>query len=205
MIYKNIDSVNNPLFKKCWDIYCSNFPLTERRDLIEQKQIFKTYSSGNINSSNSEYIFLALLKKCTEKDTNFIIVDNVPCVLVGILTYWNFSEVIYVEHLAINQIVQGMGIGKIAVDYLKECTQIKYNNKPLLLEIELPNNFMTKRRESFYKKLDFKVNDHEHFQPCFHKGDEPLEMQIMTWPTIVSSETYSTFKKEQDNMMPHFH
>ncbi|MEG2471326.1 MAG: hypothetical protein RSA75_08665, partial [Bacteroidales bacterium] len=69
MIYKNIDSVNNPLFKKCWDIYCSNFPLTERRDLIEQKQIFKTYSSGNINSSNSEYIFLALLKKCTDKDT----------------------------------------------------------------------------------------------------------------------------------------
>lgn len=185
MIYKNITTTNDPLFKKCWDIYCSNFPLDERRDLLEQKRAFDTYNN---------YRFVALLQKS----------NNTEPVPVGIFAYWNFSQVIFGEHLAIDKSFQGMGIGKIAIDYLKECSVREYDNKPIVLEIELPNDFTTKRRESFYKKLDFKINSHEHFQPCYHKGDEPVEMLILSWPHIIDAQTYAQFYKEQQEIMPLF-
>ncbi|MEG0517692.1 MAG: GNAT family N-acetyltransferase [Bacteroidales bacterium] len=184
MIYKNITSANDPLFKKCREIYCSNFPLNERRDLLEQKRAL-TYNN---------YRFIALLQKNNHAEP----------ILVGILAYWNFSQVIFGEHLAIDQSMQGMGIGKIAIDYLKDCSAKEFDNKPIVLEIEIPNDFTTKRRESFYKKLDFKINPHEHFQPCYHKADEPIEMLIMSWPHIIDNQTYSQFYKEQQEIMPHF-
>lgn len=206
MIYKSINSGKDPLFKKCWEIYCSNFPLNERRDLLEQKRIFETYCNTDKEENNS-FNFIALLK--TEDNNKHIggevtIIDNTPCILVGIITYWNFSEVVFAEHLAISKNVQGIGIGKIAIDYLKRCAALKFNNKPIILEIEVPNDFMTKRRESFYKKLDFNINTHEHFQPCFHKEDEPIEMQIMSWPQIIDNHTYNRFNREQLEIMPKF-
>lgn len=204
MIYKRIKSTSDPLFKNCWEIYCSNFPLEERRDLLEQKRIFERYCSS-ANESEDSFIFNALLKKCdghTPAPGEVITVEGTPCTLVGIFAYWNFSGVIFGEHLAISQLVQGSGIGKIAIDHLKAFAEPR--KKPILLEIEVPKDTITKRRESFYKRLDFKVNPHEHFQPCYHEGDEPIEMVIMTWPEIVDQATYWQFREEQQAIMPVF-
>lgn len=204
MIYRRITSTSDPLFKSCWDIYCSNFPLEERRDLLEQKRIFNTYCN-NPQEENNIFIFNALLEKCDNNKNingNIFKVDGVNCSLVGIFSYWNFTRVAFGEHLAISQNVQGMGIGKIAIDHLKRyATEQK---KPILLEIEVPRDSITRRRESFYKKLGFKENPHEHFQPCYHKGDEPIEMVIMTWPEVVDEAAYNQFRTEQQAIMPVF-
>lgn len=189
MIYKRIKTTSDPLFKSCWEIYCSNFPLEERRDLLEQKRIFDIYCS-HPNEQEHPFIFNALLKKCD------------PDVPAGIFAYWEFSEVIFGEHLAISQQIQGSGLGKIAISHLKTVAETR--KKPILLEIEFPKDNLTKRRESFYKRLDFKINPYEHFQPCYHKGDEPVEMLIMTWPREVDEATYERFKQEQMAIMPVF-
>lgn len=195
---------------------------------MEQKRIFETYCN-NKRAEKNIFVFTALLKRADNEllsnregmnenmiKEEIVMVDGVPCILTGILAYWHFSQVIFGEHLAINKKIQGMGMGKIAINHLKEIasagcntTQNKIDNltgkpKTILLEIELPVDFITKRRESFYKKLDFKENSYEHFQPCYHKGDEPIEMVIMTWPEIVESNVYDQFKREQDEIMPKF-
>lgn len=210
MIYQRIKTTNDPLFKSCWEIYCANFPLEERRDLLEQKRMFDLY--GNDPEGEERFIFMALLKKKTEcqpagsgdgaAEAGSVPIDGIPCIPVGIFAYWNFSNVIFGEHLAISQHVQGMGIGKIAMEHLKAFAL--RHQKPIVLEIELPCDTLTKRRETFYKRLDFKSNPHEHFQPCYHPGDEPIEMLILSWPNPIAEVTYEQFKAEQLEIMPRF-
>ncbi len=203
MIYRRIKTINDPLFKSCWDVYCSNFPLQERRDLLEQKRIFDIYCN-NADKEDDKFIFNALLKRCDTCTPGeaVIVEDGVNYMLSGIFSYWVFSQVIFGEHLAITRNMQGTGIGKRAVDHLKEFAVS--HDKPILLEIEVPEDIITKRREAFYKKLNFKINPYEHFQPCYHRNDEPVEMVIMTWPEIVDIGTYNKFKEEQQEIMPEF-
>lgn len=188
MKFQRIQSINDPLFKKSWEIYCSNFPLEERRDLIEQKRIFENYSCDKLNINNKyEYVFESLTKDGSA---------------IGIVAYWLFPNSIFIEHIAISSNMQGLGIGKIAIDHIKDI----YNNynKPIILEIEIPNCYITKRRESFYKKLDFKENSHDHVQPIYHIADEPIEMVIMSWPHAINEDTYLEFKDYQLEIMPSF-
>ena len=68
---------------------------------------------------------------------------------------------------------------------------------PVILEIEMPVDELTKRRLKFYELAGFIRNPHKHYMPPYHENDPPLEMEILTYPTQISEELYQRFARFQ--------
>lgn len=181
MLFTKIDSAEHPLFARCREIYCANFPENEQRELEEQIRIINEYPN---------YSFYALSPREDEG------------VVLGIIAFWRFKHSYFAEHLAIDDKFKGLGYGTTAIEYLKEQTDME--RVPLLLEVEVPKSDTDIKRIAFYNRLDFDINEITHFQPPFHKGEQPLEMKLMTYPYQISEKEYRIFKEEYISIMPDF-
>ena len=50
---------------------------------------------------------------------------------------------------------------------------------PVVLEVEMPTEEMSRRRIGFYERLGFVLDCHVYFQPPYRKGEAFLEMRLM--------------------------
>lgn len=181
MIFTRIESLSHPLYSKCREIYCKNFPKNEQREEQEQKRILEEYDN---------YFLYAL----TPQES--------PETVLGLLAFWRFKHCYFAEHLAIDDSFKGLGYGSTAIEFLKEKSDDE--RIPLLLEAEVPHTEEAVRRIAFYNRLELDINDIHHFQPPFHKGDQPLEMKLMTYPYLITEKEYNIFKDEYHSIMPNF-
>ena len=108
--------------------------------------------------------------------------------LMGIVFYWQTKDFLYLEHLATKPELRNRGIGALALGLLKE------KNVPIILEIEPPEDELTKRRYGFYRRNDFIMTEHYHIQAKYHIGDEDLELKILSYPHGISAAQYETFR-----------
>lgn len=182
--YIRITDTQDPLFKDCREIYENSFPIEEQRSADEQERVFKKY--GN-------FYFYAISDSSISLRKSGI---------VGFITFWEFGGVLFGEHLAIDDSLRGKDIGGAAIKFLKEKSLAA--GKPLILEIEIPTDPLKRRREQFYLRHGFVMNDIKHFQPPFHKGEAPLELLIMSYPSHISQEVYDRFYPEYKAIMPEF-
>ena len=106
------------------------------------------------------------------------------------------------EHLAIDDKYKGLGYGTTAIEFLKEKSD--QERVPLLLEVELPKSEADIKRIAFYNSLDLDINDIRHYQPPFHKGEQPLELKLMTYPYLITEKEYNIFMEEYKSIMPDF-
>lgn len=116
----------------------------------------------------------------------------------GFITGWDFGDFIYLEHFAIDESMRNGGIGSKALKaYLGQLS------KPVVLEVEMPTEEISKRRVGFYERLGFKLDKHTYYQPPYRKGDNFLEMRLMTYGEIDLDKTFdqvnSTIHKEVYN------
>ena len=93
---------------------------------------------------------------------------------VGFINSWRFDSFSYVEHFAIDESARNGGIGAKAMSLFLESQDC-----PVVLEVELPTDDMSKRRIGFYERLGFVLDDHKYFQPPYRVGEGFLEMRIM--------------------------
>ena len=116
-----------------------------------------------------------LLKALDEKSNLdfFVITDN-QANAIGIISLWSFEEFIYIEHFAIQQNERGKGIGSSVLSSLAN----KYS-KPVLLEVELPENDLAKRRIAFYQRHGFAIQPYDYTQPAYDKTKQSLPMIVM--------------------------
>lgn len=105
--------------------------------------------------------------------SNNVIMDgDVP---VGLAAYWDFGSFCYVEHLAVDPRRRNGGYGARAVHHL--CA---LSGKPVVLEVELPDNETARRRIGFYRRLGFVLWDGQPYrQPPYKPGDGWLPMYLM--------------------------
>ena len=67
---------------------------------------------------------------------------------IGILTYWTFDELVYVEHFAIAEELRNQGLGKaVFLNFLSQQTE------QVVLEVELPNTEEADHRVEFYASM----------------------------------------------------
>ncbi|MFI3262284.1 MAG: GNAT family N-acetyltransferase [Rikenellaceae bacterium] len=159
---------NQPLFVKCWNLYVNAFPEEERRT--------KEYHLDTLKKI--EFNFEAILD-----DEKF----------VGILCWWSFESIRYIEHFATSPELRGAGYGKIILEQF-----IKENNKPVILEVELPDCTLNKRRIAFYERLGFIFNDCDYAHPPYSnkKDDEFLNLKLMTYPKSIDETDVDKFKEQ---------
>ena len=174
MIEFKIQCLKNPQdfwFKEFWKIYSESFPFNERRDYEQQVVV--------LNNPGYELDIYFLEDK-----------------LSGFISYWKSDEFAFVEHLAISPDFQDQGIGSALLKPF-----IENQSVPVILEIEPPVDQITTRRLRFYESLGFVTNPHIHFQPPFHVGDNPLPVNILTYPDTISNNLYNRFSQFQKKIM----
>ncbi len=162
---QRISETGNLSFKEAWNLYKKSFPREERRVLTSQKRII----------NDPRYHFEII----TDQGT-----------VTGLLLWWQFHELRYIEHLAIKPALRGKGLGKsIVSDFIKE------NSDLIILEVEKPGDKqMNERRINFYRRLGFYLNDYHYKQPSYTKQGKAVPLMLMTWPEPIGTEILTYFK-----------
>lgn len=98
---------------------------------------------------------------------------------------WDFPKFLFVEHLAVNPIYRGGGIGtKIMKDLIKSC------NKRVILEIEPPQNEISIKRLQFYERLGFHICNYEYYQKPLREGQGQLRLNLMSYPDFLDKNSF---------------
>lgn len=137
-----------------------------------------------------EYRELEELRKYTDTKSHFhnniIFHNDIP---VGFITYWNFGSFYYVEHFAIDPAQRNGGHGKNVLNHL--CQLLEH---PIILEVEAPDEEMSRRRINFYQRHGFSLWETPYKQPPYKAGDNYLPMFLMAYGDLQSEKDYDTVK-----------
>lgn len=144
-----------------------SFPLQERRDSLLQRYY----------TDNKSHFHCNIIKD-----------GEIP---IGLITYWDFKDFIYIEHFAISPQYRNHGYGTKTLEALKYHT-----STPLVLEAEEPINEQSKRRIEFYQRNGFKLEKHFYLQPPYREGDKWFPLKLMTFG-IEDIESLFLFIKTQ--------
>ncbi len=109
----------------------------------------------------------------------------------GLLNYWSFQGFRYIEHFAVAPRLRGRGIGTEALKQL--CST---PDEPIVLEVEMPETEMARRRVDFYLRLGFTLWDKCYMQPPYRPEEESryLPMRLMAWGALDSEKDYERVK-----------
>lgn len=129
-----------------WDLYCAAFPVEERRGRDSHEQALR-----------DEHFQACRLEEGGE--------------FVGLLTWWQWEGMLYIEHLAIAEEKRGKGYGHAALAELQ-----RSSGQDIILEIEPVCDEATARRLAFYSSCGFRALPHPHVQLAYQRGcaDVPL-------------------------------
>ena len=162
--FKRMMNTESNDFQQVWNLYVDSFPKNERRDIAGQAHILKL----------KNYYCQSVYK------------DEL---CVGLLFWWDFKTLKYIEHLAIIPTRQNEGLGSLIMkNFLNQD-----NSKLILLEVEPPITEIQKKRVQFYKKLDFKMNGYNYMQPAYQKTTKPIPLTLLTFPSLLNNENYQEF------------
>lgn len=160
-----IKDSKHPLYAYSENILVTSFPKDEYRDLTQQKEY-----------TNSNALF-----NC------HVITDNDKP--IGIINYWRFNQFCYIEHFAIDSALRNQGYGKMVLELLKEKI-----NKPIILEVEVPDTEIAIRRISFYKRTGLKLCNQPYLQPPYRKEDDFIPMRIMVYGSELNDDDFALIK-----------
>ena len=149
-----------------WKLYQSSFPVHEKRTSGRQEGLF-----GDPRYHLDFY---------TEAG-----------VLVAFMSYWDFDDVIYIEHYAVNPAMRGGGYGSSILDRF-----LMQASKPVVLEIDPVEDEISARRLRFYKALGFAKNPYKHIQPAYAEGFDGFVLTVLSYPRALCRAEYDKFYGE---------
>lgn len=94
----------------------------------------------------------------------------------GFITTWHFDSFIYGEHFAILPEMRNGGFGGKAYDMLLE----QCGDKDLIIEVEMPEDEMAKRRIKFYERHRMAIVECDYLQPPYTAGGEYFPLRLMS-------------------------
>ena len=166
-----LKNISDHYFHKAWELYNDAFPFEERRLLDHQSYTLQ----------NDHYHF------------DIVIDENQ---FMGFILWWDFDTHRFVDHFATAIEQRNKGVGKII---LKEF--IDYEDKPVILEVELPVSNVNKRRIKFYERLGFKLNQHHYEMPPLREDQSPLLLLLMSYPSIISEKDVDLFVEKYHHII----
>ena len=149
-------------FDRIYEIMEKSFPDDEYREYEEQRELF----------SRPEYSVYVVDGQSGSES------------LKAFSAVWEFDDFMYIEHLAVNPDNRNGGVGASILKSLQDMS-----DKPICLEVELPENELARRRIGFYSRNGFNLNHYPYIQPPMSAGKNPVPLLIMTTGgTILESE-----------------
>ncbi|MGN0864648.1 MAG: GNAT family N-acetyltransferase [Akkermansia sp.] len=108
---------------------------------------------------------------------------------VGALLWWEHADFLYLEHFFVYPEERNRGWGAAAL----RCLQAL--GRPIVLEIEPPQDDISRRRRAFYERCGFCTTEHAHLQPPYHAGQAELPLVVMSYPRAVDAAEYAAFNR----------
>ncbi len=147
---RRITNASDEEFGKLMQLYTEAFPLEERRDEEQLREMLVGEPRMFFNAVS-----------CDGK-------------LVGLFVYWNLGTFYYLEHLAVYAEMRNAKIGQQALDWMKE------NLDGLrILEVEPEETEIATRRIRYYERNGYVVYDKEYQQPSYRPGGEGCPLWVM--------------------------
>ncbi len=148
-------------------LYEESFPECERRN--------NTQLSNIANCDKRFYIIAAIV------GNNF----------AGFLSFWDFNDFIYVEHLAVCKNMRMKGIGSNLIKHLMSL----YPKLNVVLEVEPDTDDTSHKRIKFYQKLGFHLfSTYPYLQPPYSPELQPVKLHIMASQPVSTTELDSFTK-----------
>ena len=168
MIEFNPIKTTDPSYPFVENLLHESFPEEERRDDDMQRY----------NTDNNPLFTAYLITDDTEN--------------IGLITLWRLSGFLYVEHLATSPSVRNKGYGKMIMQALLN----NFPDSKIVLEVELPEDELSKRRIGFYERNGFTLCEKPYMQPPYRKSGSPIPMYIMYSGTESIDEMFETITSE---------
>ena len=135
------------------ELYVANFPDSERRE------------------------WPAVMQLMRDEPRFHVIIAEDGGLTAGFVSYWNFDDFNYIEHLAVDANQRNQGTGSQLVN------QIMSLASPVVLEVEPPTTAAACKRVCFYQRLGLVLHDDvEYMQPPYGPGKPWVPLQLMTSP-----------------------
>lgn len=157
----------NKNFDKIFSLMQASFPEEEFRDYEGQKKLL----------DNPKYSIIARFSSDDE--------------LIGFISFWSLDGFNFIEHFAVNPSQRGQGTGS---KMLKEF--IKDSGKPIILEVEIPENEMAERRIGFYERNGFLLNTFDYYQKPLRPQFSEVKLYLMSYPKKLSNKEFEQVKNE---------
>ncbi len=158
-------NTSDTYFNQAWQLYEDAFPPEERRSLDNQSRIMK----------NANYNF-------------DVVLNQNQC--IGFLLWWDLKNYKYIDHFATSISQRNKGFGKSILEKF-----IGNTDKTILLEVELPNTIINKRRIKFYERIGFKLNQQYYEIPPSIEGQPSLQLLLMSYPFYLTEKDVEQFVK----------
>jgi hypothetical protein len=108
-----------------------------------------------------------------------------------IISYFELENMVFIDYYAICKNNQGKGIGtKVLTSFIKKF------NKPVYLEVELPDDEIKQRRIRFYQNIGFKLNQYEYIVPKKVSCTTDLNFYIMSYPQKIDKDKFQVLYKQ---------
>ena len=98
---------------------------------------------------------------------------------VGFVTVWSFDGFDFIEHFVTYEAYRNQGYGTKVIELLKS------GGKALVLEVELPNDDIQKRRIAFYERCGFVIIPRPYVQPPYRQGKSGVPMVLLSCPCAI--------------------
>ena len=153
MITTRINTPHHPLAGEWWQLYVLAFPASERREAVQHAAALQDAAFHCLHLADDEGF-------------------------VGLLSYWLWKNLCYVEHLAIVPARRGMGLGHQVLELVPA---------PAVLEIEPVVDATTARRLAFYESCGFLRMPHPHVQLAYQAGQPEVPLWLLSRPGMEDS------------------
>ncbi|MBQ7604885.1 MAG: GNAT family N-acetyltransferase [Firmicutes bacterium] len=104
---------------------------------------------------------------------------------IGEILYWDIGGFYYIEHFCIRPEMRNKRYGQRILS--------SYASNPLILEIDPPEDDISKRRREFYKRCGFVENPYSHVHPTYHRACEGHRLVVMSLPQKLDPAEYQRF------------
>lgn len=161
-----IERLSEADFDQVFSLMERSFPEDERRDYEGQRELF------------AEPAYHIYAKKAPE-----------DAGVQAFLALWELEDILFVEHFAVDPQCRNGGLGSRVLQEL-----IEHFKKRIVLEVELPETELAKRRIGFYERNGFTYNDHFYMQPPIAEGRNAIPLRLMTTGGPLDEAEFSTVR-----------
>ncbi len=161
-----IEILRDEDFDGVYRIMEESFPLDERRSYEGQKKLL----------SNPIYRV-------------YVMRDESSRAVKAFITTYDLEDCLFVEHFAVSSSYRNGGLGSMILEELMSRTE-----KPVCLEVELPEEETACRRIAFYRRNGFYFNEYPYIQPAIEEGRNPIPLRIMSTQRPLTEEEYLSFR-----------